>query len=89
MPQLDVTTYSTQIFWLLVCFSVLLILAKSFVVPNMDNIFNNRMRHINLLLDQASKLADEAKKIDREINDFIESSKIDIAQMLYGSSMLK
>lgn len=79
MPQLDITTYSTQIFWLLVCFSALFIITKGFIVPNMDNVFSNRLRHINLLLDQANKLAEEAKQLDKDIDEFVENSKLDIA----------
>lgn len=79
MPQLDITTYSTQIFWLLVCFSTLFIITKGFIVPNMDNVFSNRLRHINLLLDQANKLAEEAKQLDKDIDEFVENSKLDIA----------
>lgn len=79
MPQLDITTYSTQIFWLLVCFSALFIITKGFIVPNMGNVFSNRLRHINLLLDQANKLAEEAKRLDKDIDEFVENSKLDIA----------
>lgn len=79
MPQLDVTTYSTQIFWLLLCFCTMFLIAKMFILPRMDNVFNNRLRHINSLLDQASELSKEAKKIDKETSDFVENAKIDIA----------
>ena len=78
MPQLDVTTYSTQIFWLLLCFGILFVIAKTFIVPNMNEIFSNRLRHINSLLEQADKLTEEAKKIDSETTDFIENAKLDI-----------
>lgn len=79
MPQLDVSTYSTQIFWLCLCFGVLFIIAKTFIVPNMNEIFGNRLRHINSLLEQAEKQAQEAQKIDAETTAFIENAKVDIA----------
>ena len=79
MPQLDVTTYSTQIFWLLLCFGVLFLIAKIFIMPNMNEVFANRLRHINSLLEEADKLTEEAKKIDAETTDFIENVKVDIA----------
>lgn len=79
MPQLDVTTYSTQIFWLMLCFGALFLIVKIFIVPNMNEVFSNRLRHINSLLEEADKLTEEAKKIDAETTDFIENVKVDIA----------
>ena len=45
----------------------------------MNEIFSNRLRHINSLLEQADKLTEEARKIDAETTDFIENVRVDIA----------
>lgn len=78
MPQLDVSTYCTQIFWALFMFTSLFIIAKTFIVPRMDGILANRLRHINSLLEQASKLVKEAKDIEQEVEARLENERMNI-----------
>lgn len=78
MPQLDVSTYCTQIFWALLMFSSLFLIAKTFIVPRMDGILANRLRHINSLLEQASKLVKEAKDIEQEVEARLENERMNI-----------
>jgi len=66
MPQLDVSTYSSQVFWVLVCFSVLYFLFKGRFTPAIRNILVNRSDFINKMLGSArlniSLLRSELKK---------------------------
>ena len=78
MPQLDVSTYCTQIFWALFMFASLFVIAKTFIVPRMDGILANRLRHINSLLEQASKLVKEAKDIEQEVEARLENERMNI-----------
>ena len=78
MPQLDVTTYSSQIFWLVACFFALLSMAKFYVIPRMDEIVSCRLRYVESVLEQAAKLTAEAEKIDEECKMAVASAHADI-----------
>lgn len=80
MPQLDVTTYSSQVFWLVLCFSVLLIFAKSYIIPKMDSVILDRMRYVDSILAQASELTEKAERINEESERSIFRAKADIAK---------
>lgn len=80
MPQLDVTTYSSQVFWLVLCFSVLLIFAKSYIIPKMDGVILDRMRYVDSILAQASELTEKAERINEESERSIFRAKADIAK---------
>lgn len=46
MPQFDVTTFPTQIFWLLVCFLFLCIVMRLYIVPRLSTVLDNREQRI-------------------------------------------
>ena len=47
MPQLDVTTYPSLIFWLVLTFGFTYIVLKYYVTPRMSEILNHRKEKIN------------------------------------------
>ena len=61
MPQLDVTTFSSQIFWLFVCFSVLYYLLSRKALPRISEALEARQGRIAADLDQAQRLRREAE----------------------------
>ena len=66
LPQLDLSTYSTQIFWMLLCFSLLWILMSVFVTPKIADVVEQRKRKINEYIQKADKLNNQAKEaLDR------------------------
>lgn len=76
MPQLDVTTYPSQILWLIVTFIVTVYLAKKLVVPNLsktcqarDELFYNNKSKLEKILSQISKKQLEGEKILQEAKD--------------------
>lgn len=56
MPQLDVTTYASQIFWLIVAFSVLYYLLTRKALPRVAEVLEARQDRIAADLDQAQHL---------------------------------
>lgn len=65
LPQLDYTTYPSQLFWLLVSFSLLYFIVSSFVVPRVSEIIRKREE---LLSSNNEKLINynEAVKSEQE-----------------------
>jgi F-type H+-transporting ATPase subunit b len=62
MPQLDFTTYSSQIFWFALCFVALYIAVSKLILPRILHIINNRKNVIN----QDCSLAEE---IENKLNE--------------------
>lgn len=56
MPQLDFTTYSSQIFWLLICFAVLYIFAAFVILPRIREILKERKGVISADISSAEAL---------------------------------
>lgn len=62
MPQLDFTWYPSQIFWLIISFSVLYFIMARFIVPRIHMVLENRQQRIEYDLDRAASLKTEAEQ---------------------------
>ncbi len=60
MPQLDPSTYVSQLFWLIVTFGVLYYVLSKIILPRIAEALENRQAHINHDLERATTLQDEA-----------------------------
>jgi F-type H+-transporting ATPase subunit b len=63
MPQLDLTTFASQIFWLIVCFAALYLLMAKLAVPKIERIVEERRRHIEGDLEKAAQMKAEAEAV--------------------------
>lgn len=61
MPQLDVSTFASQIFWLIVCFGALYYLLSRRALPRVSEILEARQDRIAADLDQAQQLRRDAE----------------------------
>lgn len=67
LPQFDVTTWPSQIFWLAIAFAVLyLVFAKS-LLPSISSTLTNRKNHIGTHLSDAELLTYQAKDIEDQV----------------------
>lgn len=63
MPQLDLSTFPTQLFWLTVSFGVLYVLVARFFAPRIQDVLDARQQRLDMDLSQAARLKDEAENI--------------------------
>jgi F-type H+-transporting ATPase subunit b len=56
MPQFDFTTYASQVFWFLLCFTALYLTIYFVIVPRLTTIINTRSNIINLNTATAQEL---------------------------------
>lgn len=63
MPQLDLATYPSQLFWLAVNFALLYWLMAKLALPRIGQILEARAASIKADLDNAAKLKSEAENI--------------------------
>lgn len=68
MPQFDTSSFSSQLFWLFVCFSVLCFFMARHILPRIGSSINRRKTYIN----QHSKLID---KLNMEYRDLEEEQE--------------
>jgi F-type H+-transporting ATPase subunit b len=61
VPQIEVSTFSSQIFWLIVCFAALYYLLSRRALPRVSEILEARQDRIAADLDQAQRLRREAE----------------------------
>ncbi len=73
LPQLDFTTWPTQIFWLIVTFALGYILMSRMVVPNIGQVLEERRERISADIDAAKSADADAKamqaKYEAELAD--------------------
>jgi len=60
MPQFDISTYTSQIFWLLITFFSLWFLLSVFIIPRIENIKEQRRLRIDGFIEKAEKLNKKA-----------------------------
>ena len=63
MPQLDITTYSSQIFWLIVTFGVLYYLVVRKALPHISEVLESRQAKIDDDLKIAAARKEEAGQV--------------------------
>ena len=63
MPQLNPEFFVTQLFWLVVTFSFLLVFLWRISLPRISNVLEKRERKINEDLTAAKELQSEAENI--------------------------
>jgi len=71
MPQLDVTTYASQILWLIITFSILYYLLKTKALPRVADILEARQERISNDLDKAATLRAEAEAAAQEYAEVV------------------
>lgn len=61
-PQLDTSTYSSQVFWLAVFFGLMYFMMSRIALPRVTEVLDMRQTQINTNLDRAAQLNDEAQR---------------------------
>ena len=70
MPQLNPESFSSQLFWLFVFFTILFISINNYFVPKIKRVKDNREEIINSLIL-------ESKKINKSIEEIVEKIDVD------------
>lgn len=63
MPQLDISTYASQLFWLVVCFGALYLLLSKLALPRIATALEERRDRIADELDQAAELKRQSEEV--------------------------
>jgi F-type H+-transporting ATPase subunit b len=63
MPQFDITTFASQIFWLIISFSVVFLFVWRIGLPRIANTLENRQKKIGDDLAKANELAEQTDEV--------------------------
>lgn len=74
MPQLDGSSYIGQIFWLIIFFTILYVVATRKILPQYSDVINIRAQRIASDIKQAEDNNKEAEQIQNSLADDIKSA---------------
>lgn len=86
MPQLDLSTFVPQLFWLVVTFGFLYYLLSKFCLPQLTNIFVRRELQISEDMKAAYLAKDEALRLQSECDLILSNAAKVKSEMLLDAS---
>jgi F-type H+-transporting ATPase subunit b len=87
MPQLNPEFFVSQLFWLVVTFSFLLVFLWRISLPRIGNVLEKRERKVSDDLTAAKELQSEAEKIQDTIENQLKQARSDASEMIKKSSI--
>lgn len=75
MPQLDTSTYSSQIFWLIIVFSTMFGIFLGVILPKLSSIFQKRVNTEKHADQQIQSLSEVILQLQKTYDDQKETSK--------------
>ena len=86
MPQLNPEFFVSQLFWLVVTFSFLLVFLWRISLPRIGNVLEKRERKISEDLTAAKELQSEAENIQDKIEQQLKQARSDASELIKSSS---
>lgn len=78
LPQLDTTTFHSQIFWVVWGFVCVYVFIATVATPQLKRIFENRQKHVDDLCEVAKNLKEESERLQITSNEILEKVKNEI-----------
>ncbi len=82
LPQLDISTWPTQLFWLIITFSVGYFLVSTFVIPSISTVIERRSNKLSSDLNNAKKAQEDAKNAFSSYQSSLEDARSQAANTL-------
>ena len=74
LPQFDLTSFPSQIFWLFVAFVILYVYFSKKALPDVSSILDRRREYINAELNTAETKRKEAEKLQSQYDESVKSA---------------
>ena len=87
MPQLNPEFFVSQLFWLVVTFSFLLVFLWRVSLPRIGSILEKREKKINDDIATAKKLQEEAESIQKIIENKLRNARTETTEMIKTTSI--
>ena len=82
MPQFDFSTFSSQVFWVFVSFLGLFAFMQWVIVPNIQQIFENRAQVVQDNLEAAAAANIQADKVEKLYRAYVNEAEQEAKNML-------
>ena len=86
MPQFDVTTFSSQIFWVVIIFVLLYFIMARFALPRVAEVMEERQDKIDDDLSKAERLKNEAETVLAEYEKAIAEARSEAGKLMQAAS---
>ena len=85
MPQLDPTYWASQVFWLILIFTLLYLTLSKMFIPKIKESIDDRENKIKDDLDESQELKNLAEQKLREYEVTIENAKKEVQKIIFES----
>ncbi|MEQ8603056.1 MAG: F0F1 ATP synthase subunit B' [Marivibrio sp.] len=75
MPQLDPSSFPSQLFWLVVSFLVLFLLMWKVALPRVGEVIEQRQQKVSADLERAEKLKEEVEQVTAEYEKLLSEAR--------------
>lgn len=82
MPQLETSTFASQIFWLCICFFTMLFIMSKLIVPRIAEILALRKRKIDNYLERAKLTKEQAEETILKYHEALAKATIEANKSL-------
>ena len=82
MPQLEISTYPSQIFWLVVSFIILYIIMSRIIIPRISSVVKNRESEIKNNINASEQLYKDTKIINDELEKVREDTETEAREII-------
>lgn len=82
MPQLDFSTFSPQLVWLVITFGLLYFVMARFALPRVGEVLEERQNRIDGDLEKAEKLKSESQKLEADYEALVATAKAEATSHL-------
>ena len=86
LPQLEIFTYSSQIFWLLITFSILYFSLSRVFLPNIQNLLKRREEYIEEIKKETLKEEESILFLDEEHKNLVKEAQEKAAQVIHSAN---
>ena len=82
MPQFDIAVFSSQIFWLVIFFTILMAYTVTISVPSMRNLLDERWERTDGFRLSADRYRDESKDLEKQKSDLVKQARANAQNLL-------
>lgn len=86
LPQLEISTYSSQIFWLLITFSILYFSLSRVFLPNIHNLLKKRDEYIEEIKKATLREEESILFLDEEYKNLVKEAQEKSAQVIQSAN---
>ena len=85
LPQMDISTFPSQLFWLIITFTALYLFMWKFVIPRLSTTIEERKDKISNDINDAENLNSEASKILENYDEKMNSASLESNEIVSNS----